>query len=74
MKKLIIIIAVLLIMGCEKITILEIKAIDECYRVSYVKKANFGKWTTHDDFYTLLGVENFLTEVADEDLSQWRVK
>jgi hypothetical protein len=76
MKKIIIVLLVLITMGCSKITVLEV-AIREgvkqnTYQVMYkVERPLEADYVGSRSFYTTLGVHNFLTQVADVDLSGW---
>lgn len=75
MKKIIGILIILIMVSCTKITVLEVKNVKDVYRVTYQNKAFLSsQWVTHTNFYTMNGVNNFIVEIADKDLSQWRSK
>lgn len=79
MKNLLIIILVLITMSCEKIIVLEVAvqkgSQQHTYKVMYkVERIGNYDFVSSRSFYTTLGVHNFLTQVADKDVSGWEGK
>jgi hypothetical protein len=79
MKKIILIILCLMFLGCEKITVLEVAIIRDSkqssYKITYSEGLSIeSPYIRTVEFYTLLGVHNFIVNVADEDCSGWEDK
>ena len=75
LKTAIIIILLLTLSGCSKTTVLEVVYVDSYYRVMYVDNDYIGwhKTTniTSRNFYTVYGVNNFMINNVDVNLSEW---
>ncbi len=69
MKKLLLLLIVLILLsGCSsKTTVLEVVYVDDHYRVLYDTKYGI----TSRNFYTVYGVNNFMRNNADVNLSEW---
>ena len=74
MKKLVTIILILILVSWQKITVLEVKNVDDVYKVSYSMKYISIHQVIQKDFYTIHGVDNFIIEMADRDVSGWGLK
>lgn len=66
---------VLLLSGCSKTTVLEVVYVDDYYRVLYEDVYYVG-WIKNNNitsrrFYTVYGVNNFMRNSVDVNLSEW---
>lgn len=79
MKKIILIIITILFLSCEKVTVLEVSIDKDYYKVTYYKEhfdlINWKNTNIYEcNFKTFFGVNSFLNNVADKDLSGWNIK
>jgi len=60
------------------ITVLEVHityiGLEKYHRVIYNEKSFSSNINRHIDFKSFLGVDNFINEVANKDLSRWRAQ